>query len=268
MLNVLIATQDDPFYVPIFFRELLKTDISKKFILKGIIIQPPLGKRSFKKLFIQMFNFYGWNSFLVVGIKFTLFKCLNYVAVKVFDGKFPGMFSVEHILRKNSQNIIDIRNINSPSSLEFLKNFNIDVIFSIAASQIFKQDILELPSKGCYNIHTSKLPKNRGMMPNFWSLYNYDSEPVSAITIHKMNEKLDDGEILVQHDFNLNPNNSLDSLIRKTKKMSAEIFIKAIELLDKREQNFIYNDAVQATYHTFPNKEDVRKFKAKGLRIR
>jgi methionyl-tRNA formyltransferase len=268
MLNLLIVTQDDPFYVPIFFKELFKNDLSRKFNLIGIIIQPPLGKKSKKKLMIQMLNFYGLFSFIILGVKFVTYKLLNYIAIKVFNGKFPGVLSVEHILKKKNQNIIHIKNINSTESLKYLKSLNVDVIISIAASQVFKKKILELPKLGCFNIHTAKLPKNRGMMPNFWSLYNYDNEPLSAITLHKMNETLDDGEILLQEEFNLNPKESLDSLIRRTKKMTVNVFLNAIDLMSKGNINLLKNDSQYATYNTFPSKEDVRKFKEKGLRLR
>jgi methionyl-tRNA formyltransferase len=267
MLNIILITQDDPFYIPIFFKELLKNDISGKFALKGIVIQPPLGKKSLKKLFYQMLNFYGYKNFLIIGTKFVIFKCLNFIAVKIFKGKFPGVFSVEHLILKNDIKIIQIKNINSEISIELLKSLNIDVIFSIAASQIFKKSVLELPRLGCFNIHTSKLPKNRGMMPNFWALYNYDIDPISAITVHKMNEKLDDGEILLQHKFALNPEESLDTLIKRTKKMSAELFLKAVEMLVNGELTFLQNDSEQASYNTFPNKEDVKRFEAKGLKL-
>lgn len=268
MLRVLLVTQDDPFYVPVFFRELFKRDIENKFEIPGIIIQPPLGKKSLKKLVPRMLGFYGLKDFLILGVKFAVYKLLNYIAVNIFKGKFPGTFSVEHILRKKNQVIIDIKNINSKESLLYLRSLNIDVIISIAASQIFKKGILELPGLGCFNIHTARLPKNRGMMPNFWSLYNYDKEPVSAITIHKMNEALDDGQILVQQEFKLNPAESLDSLIRRTKQISADVFLKAVDLISSGHISLLKNDAANATYNSFPSKEDVKKFKEKGLRLR
>lgn len=268
MLNLVIVTQDDPFYIPIFFKELFKNDLSKKFDLKGIIIQPPLGKKSLKKLVRQMFDFYGSMNFFVLGTKFVIYKCLNYVAVKIFKGRFPGVFSAEHIILKNRVKILHIKNINSKESLSRLRDLNLDLVFSVAASQIFKKEILDLPKLGCLNIHTAKLPRNRGMMPNFWSLYNYDTEPVSAITIHKMNEKLDEGEILLQHEFHLNPEEPLENLIERTKKMSADLFLKAVEILVKGEQKWLKNDSALASYNTFPNKEDVRRFRTKGLKIR
>ena len=268
MLNVLLVTQDDPFYVSIFFKELLKYDLSQKFNLVGVVIQPPLGKKSTKRLIRQMFNFYGSVNFLLIGIKYFLYKVVSIIAVNFFRGVFPGSFSVKHILLKKDIRIISLSNINSKESISFLKKLNLDIIFSIAASQIFKNEILSLPKLGCYNIHTSKLPKNRGMMPNFWSLYNYDIDSTSAITVHKMNEELDDGEILLQTNFELNPKETLDALIKRTKKMSVDTFLAAINLLTKDKFNLLANDSKYATYNSFPVKDDVKRFLAKGLKLR
>lgn len=267
MLRILLVTQDDPFYVSIFFKELLKYKLSDYFELIGVVIQPPLGKKSKKKLLKQMLNFYGYWNFLVLGIKYVFYKLMNKISIKLFKGNFLGSFSIEHILLKNNIKIFELNNINSEESLEFLKSFNLDIIFSIAASQIFKENILNLPKIGCFNIHTSKLPKNRGMMPNFWSLYNYENDPVSAVTIHKMNKDLDDGEILLQKYFNLDPKESLDSLIKRTKKLSVDAFLEAIKKLKDVNITFSVNDSKYATYNTFPTKEDVKRFKSKGYRL-
>ena len=105
-------------------------------------------------------------------------------------------------------------------------------------------------------------------MPNFWSLFNYENDSISAVTIHKMNETLDDGEILLQKYFNLDPKESLDSLIRRTKKLSVVAFLEAIKILKSNIINFIVNDSKFATYNTFPTYEDVKRFKAKGYRLR
>jgi methionyl-tRNA formyltransferase len=267
MLKIILVTQDDPFYVPVFFRELVKRGIPEKFNILGVIIQPPLGKKSLKQLVRQMLDFYGFINFLAKGVRFVFYKILNIIAVKIFKGKFPGVFSTEHILLKKNFKIFHIKNINNPESLEYLRSLKPDIIFSIAASRVFKKNLLELPAIGCFNIHTAKLPKNRGMMPNFWSLYNYDKDPVSAITIHKMNEKLDDGDFLLQHNFELNPRESLEELIIRTKRMSAGVFLDALELLDRGDGELIKNDASEATYNTFPTSEDVKKFRKKGLKL-
>lgn len=268
MVKILLVTQDDPFYVAIFFKELLKRNFYDQFDLIGVVIQPPLGKKSKKKLIKQMIDFYGYWNFLLLGIKYVFYKVLNLIAIKLFKGNFFGSFSVEHILLKNNVRIFELKNINNEESLKYLKSLNLDIIFSIAASQIFKDKLLCLPKLGCFNIHTSKLPKNRGMMPNFWSLLNYENDPISAVTVHKMNKELDDGEIVLQKYFDLDPKESLDSLLRRTKKLSVDAFLEAINLLSGKEITLLHNDSKFATYNTFPTKEDVKRFTEKGFRLR
>ena len=62
MLKVLLVTQDDPFYIPIFFKELFSKQIAGNFHLVGVVIQAPFGKKSIKKLFKQMLGFYGFKN--------------------------------------------------------------------------------------------------------------------------------------------------------------------------------------------------------------
>ncbi|NIN36294.1 MAG: hypothetical protein GTO60_14845, partial [Gammaproteobacteria bacterium] len=45
-----------------------------------------------------------------------------------------------------------------------------DLLISVAASQILKQRVLEVPPLGCINLHSAPLPRYQGMMPNFWTM--------------------------------------------------------------------------------------------------
>lgn len=99
-LNILFITQDDPFYVPYFFLEFIDIFNDPDICIKGIVIQTPLGKKSFANLAKQMFDFYGIVDFVRLGIHYTTTKIFNLVAIKIFKGKFWGVFSVEHLLLK------------------------------------------------------------------------------------------------------------------------------------------------------------------------
>ena len=169
-------------------------------------------------------------NFIILGLRYSYQKLMNFFAVKIFKGNYLGTYSLEHFFLKNKWNLISIKDINSDGSLDYLKKLNLDLIVSIAASQIFQKDVLELPKYGCINIHNARLPKNRGMMPCFWALLNYDKEPYSAMTIHRMNEKLDDGEIILQEEFKLDPNESLYDLLVRTKKMNAHLLMKVLDM--------------------------------------
>ena len=267
MLKILFVTQDDPFYIPSFFREfdLIFNDNDIK--IEGVVIQAALGKKNIKELIRQMLDFYGLANFFRLGIRFASYKVFNTIAIKGFKGKFPGAFSVEHYLLKTNWKIIKTNDVNSADFVEMVKEMDLDLIVSAGASQKFKSTILSIPKYGCINIHNSKLPKTRGMLPSFWSLLNYDKEPITAMTVFKMDKELDSGDIILQWDVVLNPKETLEELIIRTKKQNAHIVLEAIKLFKTGEPQLLPNDDTQATYFSFPSRDDVRKFKAKGLKL-
>lgn len=266
-LNVIIVTQDDPLYVPYFFAEFLRIFRDEQIALRGVVIQAPLGKKTLRALAQQMYAFYGPGDFVRVGVRYAYAKVMNTVAVKVFRGRFPGQFSVKHVLLKKNAPILKLDDVNSDAFVELLAASDIDLVVSVAASQKIKRKTLQKPRYGIINVHNAKLPKNRGMLPNFWSLYHYDKEPISATTVHQMNETLDDGDIVLQEDFTLDPNKSLHQLIIETKKQNAHLVLRAIQLYKDGPPPLRPNDRTKATYNTFPNREDVKAFRAKGLKL-
>src|SRR6185503_10695283 len=66
-----------------------------------------------------------------------------------------------------------------------------DIIVVIAYGQILPRAILEVPTCGCLNVHTSLLPKYRGAAPIQWTIFNGEQE--TGVTIMKMDEGLDTG---------------------------------------------------------------------------
>src|SRR5207244_10220237 len=70
------------------------------------------------------------------------------------------------------------------------------LIVVIAYGQILPKQILDLPPLGCLNVHASLLPKYRGAAPIQWAILNDEHE--TGVTIMKMDEGLDTGDILSQ----------------------------------------------------------------------
>ena len=146
-----------------------------------------------------------------------------------------------------------------------IRQLNLDLIVSVAAPQVFKSALIAVPRIGCINIHNAKLPKYRGMLPNFWQMYH--GEKSVGTSIHRINDKIDDGDILLQKETPIQPGETLDSLIRRTKKIGANMMIEAIEGLKSGLLQPIVNSSAQATYFGFPSKNDVSEFRRKGGRL-
>lgn len=269
MLRVVLVTQDDPFYLPFFFKS-FNASLKKTHGIKvvGVIIQKPLGKKSFTTLVRELYDFYGFADFLRMGTRFVVKKFFDFCAVRICGGCFPGSFSVTHYLLKHKIPIIHNQNINEPVFVSRLRAMQLDLIVSAGASQKFKDAILRTPRLGCINIHNSMLPKGRGMYPTFWALLNHDKDRETAMSIFLMDEEWDAGPILVQEKVALEPMRSLDYLTKKLKIANGPLLVDLLKRYrDGEDVPRLPNDSNLATYHTFPKRIDVDAFRAKGLRL-
>ena len=259
--KMLFITQDDPFYVRLFFEEFFKNYGSLNEI-KGVVIAEAMGKKSLLALARQMYSFYGPFDFLKVGFKYMGYKLLT-----GFNGfwKNTKSYSLAQLCKSYGIKVELEDDINSKKFLDYLKQMNLDLIVSVAAPLIFKKALIQLPRLGCINIHNAKLPKYRGMMPNFWQMYH--DEKQMGITIHEINSKIDDGRIILQKEVQIEPNECLDSLIRRTKRIGAQYMIEAIDKIKSGDIAYIENDATEASYFSFPTRQDVRKFRAMGHKL-
>jgi len=261
IFNILFITQRDPFYTRIFFEELLERYPAQEEI-EGVVICTTMGKKSLRKMVGQMYNFYGLKDFLRMGIKFIGHKLLAKICGLLKVAKF---YTIEQIFRFYNIEVIKRDDINSGDFLEEMGRKNLDLIVSVAAPKIFKKPLLELPRCGCINIHTGKLPKYRGMMPNFWNLYY--GERSTGITIHTMDEKIDAGKIVLQKDVEIKEGESLNSLIKRTKILGAELMLEALRQIKTGEVKYSNYPDVESSYYSFPKKADVREFRRRGKRI-
>ena len=143
-MKIIIVTQEDPFYIPIFFKHFFdKFDKNTSGIeIVGVIIQKSLGQKSKKALAKKMLDFYGPISFILQSFKYVLKiveKKLNAMHI------LPATFSIEYFLKKNKEELLKYKNVNSTKFSKFVEENRIDLIVSVAASQIFKTRILMKP---------------------------------------------------------------------------------------------------------------------------
>jgi methionyl-tRNA formyltransferase len=260
-LRILFITQDDPFYVRLFFEEFFRRyqHLSE---IQGVVIAQAMGKKSKSKLARQMYDFYGPFDFFRMGMRYAAYKSL--AAAPGFM-KSNGSYNITQVCENHGIHVIHESAINAEPFLSRLQGMNLDLIISVAAPSIFKQNIIAIPKRGCINIHHAPLPKYRGMMPNFWQLYH--GEQSVGMTIHEINPGIDDGRIILQKDVDIRPEETLDSVIKRTKKIGAHFMVEAIELIKSGKVDYKENPATEGTYFSFPTREDVKKFKRRGKKI-
>jgi len=114
-------------------------------------------------------------------------------------------------------------------SAEFLEELEVlrpDLIIVAAYGQILPRPILELPRFGCLNVHASLLPKYRGAAPIQWAILN--DEPETGITIMKMDEGLDTGDILTQEVTRIAADDDAQSLHDRLAHIGAALLVSTI----------------------------------------
>jgi methionyl-tRNA formyltransferase len=218
--------------------------------------------KSITKLIKQMYGFYGPVDFFRIGLRYAKNKMLGALLGKIY---FKTFFNIEHLCNYYKIKVIRCKNINDSEMIKRLNDMKVDVIVSVAAPQIFKEAILNVPKWGCINIHNAKLPKYRGMLPNFWAMYH--NEKFSAITIHTMDQEVDRGKFLLQREFEINPHESLDMLIKRTKTLGALYLIEILENIKQGRVVFQEPEKTQTSYFSFPKSSDVKQFRSMGKRL-
>ncbi|HYE60296.1 MAG TPA: methionyl-tRNA formyltransferase [Candidatus Kapabacteria bacterium] len=114
---------------------------------------------------------------------------------------------------------------------ETLKQFSVpggpyDLGITAQYGGLIPQSILELPTYGMINVHTSLLPKYRGASPIQAALIHGDTE--TGVTIMRMDVGLDTGPILLQKRLHINPNDTYPILDQKLAPLALEALLEAI----------------------------------------
>lgn len=261
LLNIAIVTTDEPFYLPVTLEKLFEGRWGNS--IRAVILLPPTSKkRNWKNIIDEQLRF-GIIYFTYRSFQYLFFKILSKLNIKLFN----RYFSVSSVCKAYEVPCIKINNINSKESETILKNMNPHLLVSISASQIFSKKIIEIPTYATINVHNAPLPRYQGLMPSFWVLYN--NEKQTATTVHIMAEKIDAGDIVIQKFVEINPDETLDSLIKKTKLLTVDALNEAFDLFctHKGKPPLRHLELRIATYFSFPTKEDVREFRKKGKKL-
>ena len=126
--------------------------------------------------------------------------------------------------------VLQPKKVREPEFVETLRKIGPDVIVVAAFGQIISKEILEMPRYGCINVHASLLPAYRGAAPIQWAVINGDKE--SGVTIMRMNEGLDTGDMIDKVVVPLDENETGGSLFDKLSAAGAKLCAEVLEKLE------------------------------------
>ena len=148
--------------------------------------------------------------FVLITDKIHLYKeCKNFKDLKEF-------------LNKNKIKYHLFNNINIEyKRLNNLVNKKKSYLLALNSIWIFKKRIIKLFKNKIFNLHIGKLPNQKGAGGASWQILSQDK--FSAVTIHEINNKIDDGKILIEKKFSIKKNTSLIEYYKSANKVENKI---------------------------------------------
>ena len=129
-----------------------------------------------------------------------------------------------------------------------------DAIIVVAYGRIIPKWMLDLPRYGNLNLHASLLPKYRGAAPIQWAVAN--GEPVTGSTTMRIDEGLDTGDMLLQRELVIAPDQTAEDIFPLLAAMGAPLMAETLEGLEAGTITPKKQDDTQATLAPILKRED------------
>ncbi|GAB6100684.1 methionyl-tRNA formyltransferase [Halanaerocella petrolearia] len=136
--------------------------------------------------------------------------------------------------------------VTSEAGINKLKEWNPDLIVVVAYGQILGTEVLDLPPKGCVNVHASLLPEYRGAAPIHRTIINGDQE--TGITTMYMDEGMDTGDMILKERVEITEDYTVGALHDKLAQVGADLLIETLEQIEVGADSPTEQDDGQATY--------------------
>ena len=248
-MNLIFLTTDDPLYLPAFFDRVLRERASDT---RAVYVAPALYRRQNS---LQA----AWRYARTFGLSAAARLTARVMAAQA------RRQSVAETCRLHGVRCAPVRDVNAPEFLTELRRLGPDLLISVSCPQIFKRPLIQLPPEGILNIHGAILPHYRGVLPSFWMLAN--GEKQAGVSIYYVDERIDAGELCGQRIYDIDPKESLDAFLRRSKAIAADLLL---EVLRNIEAGQVMRQALrlaEGSYYSWPDAAAVRRFRAAGRRV-
>jgi len=136
--------------------------------------------------------------------------------------------------------------INSKKGVDFLKKQEADLFVVVSFGQILSAEVLAIPKLYPINVHASLLPKYRGAGPIQWAIIKGEKE--TGITIMRVTELLDHGDIIAQASIEIGEDENSESLEKRLAGLGAKLLNSTLWDIEQEGIVFVPQDDSAASY--------------------
>jgi methionyl-tRNA formyltransferase len=206
--------------------------------------------------------FMGTPAFAVPSLSVLLEEGANVAAVVTQPDRPQGRKRepvpppVKAFARERGLTVLQPEKLRRPEAVAELAALKPDLIVTAAYGQILPRAVLDLPPRGCVNVHGSLLPRYRGGAPIQRAIMN--GETVTGVTLMYMAETLDTGDMIASVEVPIKETDTAGDLFEKLGKAGAELLRRWLPALMDGTAPRTPQDERLATYAPNLTREDER----------
>lgn len=204
--------------------------------------------------------FFGTSEFAVPSLERIAQSRHKVLAVVTRPDRKKGRFqqisapAVKESALKRGLTVFQPDDLANKEFIDNLKSLKADLFVVVSYGKILKKEILDIPLRFCVNLHGSLLPKYRGAAPVNWTIINGDDS--TGVTVIKMNEKMDEGDIISKKEVQIFSYDTAESLFNRLAEEGSALLIETIEDIERGKAQFEKQNDKHATYVPKLKKED------------
>lgn len=204
--------------------------------------------------------FFGSSNFAVPSLERLLKSGHEILAVVTQPDRKKGRqlkvqaTPVKKVATSKKIKIYQPEDVKDASFQKSLKAHSADLFVVVAFGQILPKEVLETPKLYSINLHASLLPKYRGAAPI--NKVITDGAVKTGLTIIRMNEKMDAGDIMLQGKVVIEKEDTSESLEKKLSSLGSILLFDAVRFIEKDNVTLKRQDEKKASFAPSLKKED------------
>jgi methionyl-tRNA formyltransferase len=199
--------------------------------------------------------FFGGHDLGKITLNYLLKKNKDVIAAVMTDTDNEWYHGLEEVTDEYNIDLFKVKNINNDQFVDKVrKELKPDLIISVNFDQIFKKEIINIPDKGCINVHASLLPNYRGRAPLNWAILK--GEDKTGVTVHFINEGIDTGEIILQEEIEIKKDDYISDILKQVREKYPLMINKAVDLIEDDNYETIKQVKEEGSYYGKRTPED------------
>ncbi len=168
------------------------------------------------------------------GMKLTMSEVKQYALSRGFTVRQPANF-------RDAQTVGELR------------AFRPELIVVVAYGRILPQSVLDIPPRGCINMHASILPQLRGAGPVQWAILNHLDE--TGVTAMYLSAGMDEGDIISVRKTPIEPTETAEDLLGRLSIIAAQLACDTVRAIADGSASRTPQDPAQASYAPMLSKD-------------